>query len=241
MSLARWLDLLYPPACAVCGEPLQEGRYLCAPCRDDLPRIEQPFCIQCGEPFEGELPEDVLCTGCRGRDFSFEFARASHRARDEALELVHAFKYGRQVHLHRELAALATQAWEDPRIAAQSDPPWLLGPVPLHWRRRRWRWFNQSFELARTIGRLQDLPIDILTRTTLERVDSGKAVVRGPDGIREIGPFDSVVVAVGTRSSDELARPLRTRGLEVRVVGDAKRPNQVMGAVDSAWHVTRAL
>lgn len=156
-SLSRWLDVLYPPACALCRQPLRDGRYLCDSCRARFPRIEKPFCVQCGEPFDGVVPDDVLCAHCRGGEFSFAFARAGAKSRDGARELMHAFKYGRQIHLHRELSLLAMEAWDDPRIAAQTNPPWILVPVPLHWRRQRWRWFNQSNELAKTIARLRGL------------------------------------------------------------------------------------
>jgi pyruvate/2-oxoglutarate dehydrogenase complex dihydrolipoamide dehydrogenase (E3) component len=88
-----------------------------------------------------------------------------------------------------------------------------------------------------TLNRLQHLKVEILTETELQRVESGKAVVNGPDGRRELGPFDSVVVAVGTRSSHELAIPLLARGLEVHVVGDAADLKQILGAVQSAWEV----
>ena len=151
MSLARWLDFFYPPACFVCREPLRDGTYLCDGCRDDIPRIEKPFCIQCGDHFDGVLPEDVLCSQCRGRDFTFEFARAAAEATDDARELMHVYKYGRQLHLHRELATLAAEAWDAPRLSSQTDPPWTLVPVPLHWRRQQWRWFNQSQEIARNL------------------------------------------------------------------------------------------
>ncbi|MEO1843311.1 MAG: ComF family protein [Akkermansiaceae bacterium] len=157
MSFARWLDILYPPACALCSEPLRDGAYLCDSCRADLPRIEKPFCIQCGEHIEGFVPEDVLCSQCRGSEFTFEFARAAATAHDQARELMHAYKYGRQLHLHRELAILAEEVWDDPRVASQCDPPWVLVPVPLHWRRQQWRWFNQSYEIAKTLGRLRGL------------------------------------------------------------------------------------
>ena len=159
MSLARCLDLLYPPACALCEEPLREGRSLCEPCQAALPRIESPFCIRCGAAIDGALPDDLLCPGCRVRPFSFEFARAALKARHEALALVRSFKYGRRIHLHRELALLLAEVWNDPRLAAQQDPPWSLVPVPLHWKRQRQRWFNQSFELARTLSRLRNLPL----------------------------------------------------------------------------------
>lgn len=88
-----------------------------------------------------------------------------------------------------------------------------------------------------TLRRLGQLPVEILTETVLERVREGTATVRGPDGIRQLGPFDSVVVAVGTQSNDELAAPLMARGFEVRVVGDAAEPGHIIGAVSSAWRV----
>ena len=157
MSLARWLDFLYPPACALCRDPLRDGRYLCDSCRDGLARIEKPFCLQCGVPITGFVPEDILCSQCRGNEFAFEFARAAANAHGESRELMHAYKYGRQLHLHRELALLAEEVWDDPRVNSQVDPPWTLVPVPLHWRRRRWRWFNQSYEIARHLSRKRNL------------------------------------------------------------------------------------
>ena len=57
--LARWLDFLYPPSCILCRVPLQKGRYLCQSCCEDLPRIEQPYCMKCGENIEGLVPEDA--------------------------------------------------------------------------------------------------------------------------------------------------------------------------------------
>lgn len=159
MRLARWLDLFYPPSCAFCNEPLRDGRYLCPPCRDQLPRIEKPFCIQCGDPFDGALPEDVLCSQCRGWDYPFEFARAAVKARDDARELMHSYKYARQIHLYRELASLASETWDDPRLSSQTSPPWILVPVPLHWRRRQWRWFNQSHEIAKALASSQGLAL----------------------------------------------------------------------------------
>ena len=157
MPFARWLDFLYPPSCGLCRSPLRDGRYLCLPCRDGLPRIKKPYCIQCGEHIEGFVADDVLCSQCRGLEFAFDFARAPAIAQGPARELMHAYKYGRQIHLHRELALLAEEAWDDPRVAAQRDPPWTLVPVPLHWRRQRWRWFNQSHQIARMLARRRNL------------------------------------------------------------------------------------
>jgi 2,4-dienoyl-CoA reductase-like NADH-dependent reductase (Old Yellow Enzyme family)/thioredoxin reductase len=88
-----------------------------------------------------------------------------------------------------------------------------------------------------TLKRLEQLPLEVLTETVLESVDAGHAIVKGPEGERDLGAFDSVVVAVGTRSNHDLAAPLMGNGLEVHVVGDAAELGQIAGAVRSAWVV----
>ena len=158
MDLARVIDYLYPPSCHLCGAPLDRGRYLCPPCHGALPRVTPPFCQQCGLPFDGELPDPFICPNCRERDFAFDFARAALLARDGARELVHAFKYRRRIHLDRDLATLTAEALRDPRLAKQDH--WILVPVPLHWKRKQWRWFNQAHEMARSLSRLTGLPVE---------------------------------------------------------------------------------
>ncbi len=92
-----------------------------------------------------------------------------------------------------------------------------------------------------TMLRLPKLPITILTETVVEKVEDGMVTVSDPSGKRTIGPFDSVVVAVGTRPKDALSEELKNKGLEVHVVGDASDLGQIFGAVQSAWKVARTL
>ena len=166
MLLTRVLDALYPPSCTLCHIPLRKGRYLCPACCEGLPRIEKPYCIKCGESIEGYVPEDVLCTHCRGVVYFFDFARSVASADGQANEIMHAYKYGRQIHLHGELALLMKELWSDPRIAVQQTPPWVIVPVPLHWRRERWRWFNQSYEIAKTLAQQCNLHCQKALRRT---------------------------------------------------------------------------
>ena len=149
MFLARVIDYLYPPSCHLCRAPLDRGRYLCPDCQGELPRVTPPFCQQCGLPYDGNLGGEFTCPNCRERKFSFDFARAALLARDGARELVHAFKYQRRIHLHRDLAALTAEALLDPRLAGEAA--WTLVPVPLHWKRQQWRYFNQAHEIARDV------------------------------------------------------------------------------------------
>lgn len=156
---ARLLDLIYPPVCALCGELLADGRALCGACKVGLPRLQAPFCAGCGQPFDGQIGRAFECPNCRGMRFSFAFARPAMRRDKQTLDLVHALKYGRQIHLARELGGLLVEALEDPRFALALDQGWALVPVPLHRKRLRWRHFNQSAEIARVVGRLSGMPV----------------------------------------------------------------------------------
>ncbi len=93
-----------------------------------------------------------------------------------------------------------------------------------------------------SLKRLAELPVEVLSETRVSGLaPDGKATVEGPEGERALGPFDTVVAAVGTRSRDELSSQLTASEIEVHVVGDAAELAQVQGAVRSAWGVARAL
>jgi NADPH-dependent 2,4-dienoyl-CoA reductase/sulfur reductase-like enzyme len=83
-----------------------------------------------------------------------------------------------------------------------------------------------------TLGRLQALPVTILTTTRLVRVVDGEAFVCGPDAPEErsLGRFDSVLVAVGHSPHDALSEKLLRRGVSATVVGDASEPRQIFDA-----------
>ncbi len=93
-----------------------------------------------------------------------------------------------------------------------------------------------------TLKRLPGLPVEIHTETRVTGLTpDGVATVEGPEGARKLGPFDTVVASVGTRSRDELSAQLAEMNIEVHVVGDAAELAQVQGAVRSAWEVARGL
>lgn len=153
------LDWIYPPSCALCECPLQSGRCLCDGCAMSLPRLRAPFCGACGEMFEGKIQGDFSCPNCEGLKFAFRFARPAMVRDPSTLELIHRLKYGREVHLAAELGRLGVAGLADPRFSDALAERWPLVPVPLHWRRRRKRHFNQSAEIARAIAKQTRLPL----------------------------------------------------------------------------------
>jgi ComF family protein len=163
----RILDLLYPPACALCGVNLSHGRALCDECDGDLPRLEKPFCQACGEAYPGIIDGPFDCPNCQDLKFFFDFARPATVRDDRTLDLVHRLKYGREIHLARELGRLACESFAaDERLAPALDGGWPLVPVPLHRKRLRHRHFNQAAEISLALAKRCGLPVlDALHRT----------------------------------------------------------------------------
>ncbi|MEI7928315.1 MAG: ComF family protein [Verrucomicrobiales bacterium] len=158
-GFSRLLDLIYPPSCALCSEALRDGRSLCSPCREGLPRLADPFCRVCGEGFDGQIDGAFECPNCRDLSFAFEFARPALFYDERTMGLIHRLKYSREVHLARELGSLAAEAFEDPRLAEAMSGNWPLVPVPLHHSRFQHRHFNQSAEIARVLAMATGLPL----------------------------------------------------------------------------------
>jgi 2,4-dienoyl-CoA reductase-like NADH-dependent reductase (Old Yellow Enzyme family)/thioredoxin reductase len=88
---------------------------------------------------------------------------------------------------------------------------------------------------ALLLKRLQALPVTIRTGVTVERISSeGIFLDKGGEKVR-LAPVDSVVVAAGMRAVDSLSQPLRDRGIEVHVIGDAQRPRRLFEAVQEGY------
>ncbi|MBT7958263.1 MAG: ComF family protein [Akkermansiaceae bacterium] len=163
--VARILDFIYPAYCQVCSTQLSYGKSLCNVCLGKLVPVEAPLCSQCGECFDGDIDSQFTCNNCHGLNFSFNFARAAYRGDKSSRQLIHDFKYSRQIHLAENLATLTSLALGDSRFL-----PFLkngiLVPVPLHWLRQRKRRFNQSEEIVKHLARQVGMPwANILKRT----------------------------------------------------------------------------
>ncbi|MEM1294300.1 MAG: ComF family protein [Verrucomicrobiota bacterium] len=144
----RLLDIVYPRTCPGCETsdwdpgPVR----LCHHCSKQLTPLPSPFCDICGEPFVEGSQAGTTCRRCRDSRPEYDFARAPFLATDLLREMIHSFKYGRQMHLSPLLATLLEQSLGDRRFSLEET--WLLVPVPLHPRRERERHFNQSAELC---------------------------------------------------------------------------------------------
>ena len=113
------------------------------------------FCVQCKTPFQNRFPLDgdgrcALCrSGARGFDAAYCFGSYEGALRD----LIHLLKYD-------GMKPLASPLGEYLARALPLDEPFdAVVPMPLHWRRRFDRGFNQAALLAKEIARRRKIPV----------------------------------------------------------------------------------
>ncbi|MBI3002812.1 MAG: ComF family protein [candidate division NC10 bacterium] len=153
-----WLRLLFPVPCLLCAGPLAVGAAggVCAPCWAALPRLPPACCAACGRPLPPSTPgsEDPrpTCGACLRRPPPYALARAAlpYGEAGPVRALVLALKHGRRRALAAPLARLM-HAEAPGRVDVTAFD--ALVPVPLHWRRRWDRGFNQAAALAEGLGR----------------------------------------------------------------------------------------
>jgi ComF family protein len=113
------------------------------------------FCVSCRTPFQNAFPLDAegrcpLCRlGVRGFDAAYCFGAYEGALR----QVIHLYKYGKVQTLARPLSDLLAAAMpRDQRFDA-------IVPVPLHWRRRWQRGFNQADLLAGRLALRSGIPL----------------------------------------------------------------------------------
>lgn len=146
----RLFDLLFPPACVVCGTPVGAERApLCRLCTHRLPRLAPPRCPRCGATRVLAPPAPDRCLECADWPRGLARAAAPFRMEGRASRVVHALKYEGA----RALAEPMGRAMAAGAERLSGGRPSVLVPVPLTPARRRERGFNQADDLARAVGR----------------------------------------------------------------------------------------
>jgi ComF family protein len=150
----------------LCG--LQSGpECICDYCLGDLP-WNRSACGACGLPIPATA--GVTCGPCLRKAPPWNSAIAALRYEFPVRELVRKFKFKRHLACGRVLSGLLAC-----RVQQSADHPGRLIPVPLHGLRLFRRGFNQSYEIARYLGKTLGIPLFAreLRRTRRTRSQSG--------------------------------------------------------------------
>ena len=163
--LDTFVGVVWPDDCRICGVALQAATRVpvCGKCvHEPQPLIAEYFCATCRAPFLNKFPLDengqcMLCRlGLNGFDAVYSYGSYEGTLR----KLVHLLKYDGMLPLAQPLAKhLAT-------VMPKTEHFDYVVPVPMHWRRRFQRGFNQSELLAGEIARRWNVPVCKAVRRT---------------------------------------------------------------------------
>lgn len=168
------LQLIFPPQCVSCGDPVGGDFNLCGPCWRDAHFISGLVCDLCGTPLPGDDPdEEAVCDDCLHIARPWSKGRAALLYRDGGRRMVLALKHGDRTELARPAADWLARAAQ-PLIT----PGMIVVPIPLHRWRLLGRRYNQSALLAGGMARklgLAQYP-DVLLRDRATPKQDGKGV-----------------------------------------------------------------
>ncbi|MBI2639800.1 MAG: ComF family protein [Candidatus Sungbacteria bacterium] len=151
------LDLVFPKTCLLC---LQEKEFLCATCAKTL-TFREPSCFVCRKrDLEGKT-----CPSCREKTLIRRFYRPFSYKDETVRKLIHVYKYERAKEIARPLGGFIISAMQKAGFPRKKTI--TIIPIPLHWRKKRERGFNQTEPLAEIIGAFFGLPVlsETLIRT----------------------------------------------------------------------------
>ena len=162
-------NAIMPVRCVFCGTRTYEGEgYICCGCLDDLPWNEPA------------IFRSVAHLECVIVPLAYEFPV------DAAIK---AFKFRRRLYYGPAFAQLLGHVCQE--LPCDVD---AVLPVPLHWRRKWWRGFNQALEIAKPLARHLDLPVIHAARrqraTPPQSGLSAKARSKNLKGAFRVRPLD---------------------------------------------------
>jgi ComF family protein len=150
--------LVFPDDCRLCEQPLTNvSRVPVCPACLTLPQPLQAefFCRACRTPFVDDYPLDEhdLCTVCREGLANFDAAYSFGSYEGSLQQLIHLFKYAKVESLGDTLSRFLLKALP---LEANFD---VVMAMPMHWRKRWERGFNQAELLAEPVARRYGLPL----------------------------------------------------------------------------------
>lgn len=192
---------------------------ICECCYLRLPR-NKLCCYRCAEIFTAPIATPTLCGRCLSEPPAFDETYAPFIHHDEIRHLISGLKFGSRFKNARLLGNLLAE-----HIQKMAEIPECIIPVPLHHTRYRERGFNQALEIARTVSKKINTPIDYSSCIRAKETphQTGLSAKKRQQNLRRVFlvkkplPFDHVAIMddVMTTGStvNELASELKRHGV----------------------------
>lgn len=218
-------QLLWPHVCEVCRKgilPADSG--LCSCCWQEISKaVAADYCRRCGREVSPFGIVEGRCGFCRDLSFAYDGIVRVGCYENAFRSLILALKFSERTEWAAYLGSMLREAVGASGFSSQVD---MVVPVPLHWRRRVVRGFNQSLLLAKKMG-LSDTEVQtdlVRMRYTEQQWDLTPAQrrrnVRGAFAVRRGHPFEGKTVLLvddittSGATLEECAKVLKQAGAE---------------------------
>jgi len=89
--------------------------------------------------------------------------------------------------------------------------------------------------------RLRDKQVRIITLAKVKSISEEGVTIEMATGEEQIGPFDTIIMATGATSVNDLAEQARGLVPELYVIGDAVKPGKILAAVERGAEIALTL
>ncbi|HWO22961.1 MAG TPA: phosphoribosyltransferase family protein [Kofleriaceae bacterium] len=235
------LEWLFRPECAACGAMFSESEAaagappLCGACAGSLLELG-PACPRCAEPTGARDAREVVCGRCRAAPLPLERIAVPWRFGGQLAAAIRRLKFAGRAHVARDLAPLwapllaaaaAAAAAADGADGAGGERGGVVVPVPLHWRRRLARGYDQTWLLARHACAAAGLPPPV---PALRRARAAPPQSTLPAAARQ----------ANLRGAFAVRRPDAIAGRAVILVDDVVTTGATLAAAAAALHAAGA-
>lgn len=218
----KFIHSFFPYTCIFCNARTKQEIDLCDECENDLPKILHT-CFTCGMPITQNQEEKLICGDCQKNPPYYQRTYTAFHYEKPISILITHLKFHHKLLYAKILGKLFIKKFSED---IEKDPPEIIIPLPLHYKRLKERGFNQSLEIAREISKSLKIPFDIkhcyrIKATVPQSEISAKLredniknafTVSEKFHAKHVAIFDDVVTTGNTVR--EFAKVLRKNGVE---------------------------
>lgn len=143
-------NILLPASCVICGGESLSEQTLCSECFGQIAFLSAYKCKKCGFKAE-QLGEELICGDCHRHPPVFDDFYGVSEYNEFAASLITRLKFRDQLYLVPSLSRLMAS------VLPIVEENTIITGVPIYWRRRLKRRYNQSDELARYIASYKNI------------------------------------------------------------------------------------
>ena len=147
---------IFPPQCPYCDKIIDGQQILCDECFSRIRFITGNKCYRCGRPLPQSFPDDdgkLLCPKCMSKRPPYDLVRSVFIYDSFSREAILKLKYAHRSDLRHFFVNYMMRAGVD--LFDKSD---LIMPVPMYWKRRVKRKYNQATVLAELLSKHTKIP-----------------------------------------------------------------------------------